>query len=221
MRLIVILLSMLIITASCSAINLFTGAVVAECDALSQQNLRDTCYAEIGIIRQNINLCDRAENEGSKYYCYEGIAETTNSSTICTDIEDSYWRNVCFKAVGMNINDASLCAQVTNEELKNTCYLDVSLDTEDETVCAGVQNSIPLTERCYTKVAVAKKDLAICRNLPPPFAQDRCGLKVIYEIGDPSTCNFLLLGAVKELCFEKTKVIADERRAKKTNETIV
>ena len=117
------LLSMLIITASCSAINLFTGAVVAECDALSQQNLRDTCYAEIGIIRQNINLCDRAENEGSKYYCYEGIAETTNSSTICTDIEDSYWRNVCFKAVGMNINDASLCAQVTNEELKNTCYL--------------------------------------------------------------------------------------------------
>ena len=216
MRLIGLLAFFMISLTACSTFNLFTGATIAQCDALSTDTLRDTCYAEFGILRQDIKLCNRAENSGSKFYCYEGIAESQNSSSLCSQIEDSYWGNICFKAVGMNTNDPQLCDKITTSGLRNSCILDVSLDLEDETVCSGIQDSAPLTERCYTKVAVAKKDLTICRNLPPPFAQDRCALKVIYEVGNPSTCNFILVDGIKEICFERAKEIADARRANQT-----
>ena len=211
-------LFLIALTGCSTLIPLITGATIAECDALSTESLRDTCYAKIGILRQDVHLCDRAGDSGSKFYCYEGIAESKNSSLLCSEIEDSYWRNICFKQVGMNIDDYVLCSQITNPELKNSCTLDVAFDTENESICQGIQDSTPLTERCFTKVAVAKLDLSICRNLPPPFAQDRCALKVIYAVGNPSMCNFVLVDGIKEICFERAKEIADARRA---NATIV
>jgi len=218
MKLLIGFLALFVISlTACSTLNIFTGAAVAECDALSD-NLRDTCYAEIGILRQDIKLCDRAEDSGSRFYCYEGIAESKNSSALCDEIEDRYWSNICFKEVGMNTNDALLCNKITTQESKNACVLDVSFDLKDETICSGIQDSAPLTERCFTKVAVAKRDVNICRNLPPPFAQDRCTLKVIYDVGDPSMCNFVLTGGIKKICFERAKEIADARRM---NQTIV
>ncbi|MBS3139226.1 hypothetical protein J4207_05985 [Candidatus Woesearchaeota archaeon] len=210
MKLFIGFLALFVISlTACSTLNIFTGAAVAECDALSD-NLRDTCYAEIGILRQDLKLCDRAEDSGSRFYCYEGIAESKNSSALCDEIEDGYWSNICFKEVGMNTNDPLLCNKITTQESKNACVLDVSFDTEDETLCSGIQDSVPLTERCFTKVAVAKKSLAVCRNLPPPFARDRCMLRVIYEIGDPSTCNFILTEGIQNVCFERAKEIAAE-----------
>jgi hypothetical protein len=213
-------LLVLLFTAGCDSLpNFITGATIAECEALDTDSLRDTCYAELGVLREDLNLCDKASDEGSKFYCYEGIASKTNAVAVCEDITDSYWHSICFKNVGIGLSDASLCEEVTNQELQNDCFYRVALDESHVEYCGRLVDDIPSVERCVNTIAANLKDIRICNNLPTVFKQDRCRIQVVEAIGVPTACNLLQLDIAKEICFKKVKPIADARLAEMANNT--
>lgn len=208
-----IILGVVLVTVSCGTLPLLTGSVVAECEALERDSSRDTCYAELGILRTDLNLCDKAFSEASKFYCYESIAEKTKAPQICAQITDNYWQPICYQKVGISLNNSALCAEVAKEDLRNDCFYEVALSTFDEKVCPSIADGI-LHVKCMTRIAVAKNNVNICFGLGRgTMNNDRCIFNVAKKVGNPTMCNWMSFDEFKKTCFDVVEEIAAERRA--------
>src|SRR3989344_4069606 len=197
-----------------SACSLFNNSKVAECEELSTETLQNTCYAELGILRGNLNLCDQATTEESKFYCYEGIAADTNAPAICDDITNS-----CYRDVGINLVQTDLCVKSENMNLKNECLYNVSVSTQTTSACSLISDE-PTFVRCFTGIAIEQKSIIPCKEMnAPALTHDRCVFEVAKPQKDPSTCNHLLLSTTKQICFERVKEIAAPAK-NQTNSTL-
>jgi hypothetical protein len=208
----------MVIFVACNPVNLITGNVVQECEALSTPSLRDTCYAELGVLRLNLDLCDEAENKQIKYYCYTEIANLTSSPGLCKEIDDSYWQPICYRDVGMSLDDKTLCSKVANDKLSDDCYMDVAEATLDADACLQV-NATPRAIACVTKIAVEEKDAKICTTnfRKGHLSYDRCIMEVAIAQPDPATCNHMAYESTREICLDRAKMAADAARNQPSN----
>ncbi len=215
-----IALGVLLVLGACAQFNLIGGisgaAVIEECEALSKESLQDSCYAQFGIARADINLCDSVNADESRFYCYDGVAEATNASSICAQITDNYWRPICFSNVGINTGNVALCNEVSDSSTKMECFNTIARNTNNATICRQITDNKPNQIGCLTSIAVAQKSVHPCFDIERnTLERDQCLYKVAKAVPDPSLCNHLDFTDTRQICFERAKEIADKQRAAK------
>lgn len=215
-----IALGVLLVLGACARFNLIGGisgaAVIEECEALSKESLQDSCYAQFGIARADINLCDSINADESRFYCYDGVAEATNASFICAQITDNYWRPICFSNVGINTGNVALCNEVSDSSTKMECFNRIARNTNNATICRQITDNKPNQIGCLTSIAVAQKSVNPCFDIERnTLERDQCLFRAAKAIADPSLCNHLEFSTTKQICFERVKEIADRQRAEK------
>lgn len=206
----------LIVIGACTQLNP-RKVIVEECESLGRDSLKDSCYAQLGILRGDLNLCDSARTDESKFFCYDGIAEATNASSICEQITSNYWRPICFRNVGVNTNNLVLCNEVADGTDKTDCIRTIAQATSNATICRQIADEFkPERIGCITNIAVAQKSVHPCFDIDKAtLERDQCLYQAAKAIADPSLCNHLEFTSTKQICFERVKEIADQLRAAK------
>lgn len=76
--------------------------------------------------------------------------------------------------------------------------LELARRDKDESLCPNIKN--PNTKsQCFSQVAIAKKDKAICKKAEDYF-QDSCLFSFALATQDTSVCSLIEIAAIKDMC---------------------
>ena len=183
---------------------------IQKCRSLQRANLRDICFSELGILRQDPSLCEKAKDKLSVDYCYEKIAEAKNSSDGCTKTTSQYWGDICYTYFGKQNNNETLCLKIKDDPTRDGCFLDIGKDTLNNQWCQQIRDYGERTS-CFAFVGKTLRDASVCLILGQP-ERDICKYNVAVGTMNTTICS--------EITFNRIKISCKERITEKINETI-
>ena len=66
------------------------------CDKIENLFLKNKCYLDVGIAKQNYSICDQIQEKGSsKDFCYYKIGVAEQNLSICNKIDDQNYKKIC------------------------------------------------------------------------------------------------------------------------------
>lgn len=202
----------IIIIGCASNEELISQAVEAKdtkiCEKISDYYYKYECYSGVALELQNTEICEKIIAESSKTRCYTNIAIKIQDIKICDKL--TKYRNQCYNDVAIEKKDIEICKKINVTWEKNSCFRDVGVESKNLDICdeiivgdlntySGMQ-SLDYKIKCYVWVAIAKKDLEICRKAEiiadgGPYNTltilRSCYEDVAEVSGDLSICNLL------------------------------
>ena len=172
-----LLLMILFLVVSCtSSVQKKVPATKQE-DACSIYLLLDTgeankCYRDAGIATKNPSLCDKIEHPPLETECFYWVGVGLNDSDSCTKIPNPFWKEGCLLKVGLATKEISVCDLLQTSSAKENCLFNIGKDKKDINICDKL--SSPSNWRCYTEIAVAKKDPPLCGQISSEVFKDAC-----------------------------------------------
>lgn len=194
--------------------NFITGAVTGDidCESIERQTLRDTCYADLGALRQDINLCNRTSNEKSKFYCYKKVAERGNISALCTQITDTYWADLCYQSLGMKNNEWTLCTEIENDRLRDACFDKLGRELLVGNWCRQIRE-YPDRLACMSFVGKQTLNPSVCDTLGMT-EKEVCRYSVAIGTKNESTCQSITFPRMRSMCIERVQgKLSEENRS--------
>jgi len=174
-----------------------------DCDSIKKQALRDTCYAEVGIVRQDVNLCDMASDSRTKFYCYTKVAQATRAPALCELVKDLYWQPICFRELGAALGDEAICDKVADPKLQNACFFDIAESTGDPQLCRRIIGDWQQFYRCFDDAAIDQQNVSVCFELEDDLARDRCIFGLAKNTSNSSLCSLMAFNQTNEICVER------------------
>ena len=107
----------------------------------------------------------------------------------CGEMLTTTAKNLCYLEVALETKDSNVCDKMTEDRQEN-CYVRVSDLRKDLKSCKKLTRQ-DLKDYCYSNVAVAEKNIAICNEFVSKnsLKQDDCYSKLAKELKDLSVCG--------------------------------
>ena len=87
-------------------------------------------------------------------------------------------------------NDVSLCDQLyARKDYNDNCFFHLAARNKNESYCDLVSSELGYRDMCLSGVAVAKRDLALCRSIGGVLQRDDCLSDIAILQSDHSLCN--------------------------------
>ncbi|MBI4210246.1 MAG: hypothetical protein HY544_01935 [Candidatus Diapherotrites archaeon] len=137
---------------------------------LEKQYNKEQCYASIAALNQDPSLCENME-----YYhdsCYEKIAIETNNQQLCGKIrnDSAITQSRCFSEIALNTKNEEICGNIIVEGVKNGCYTQVAIAKADSAICAKIGNA----DDCYSQYGSQKRASEACEKIKDPEKKKLC-----------------------------------------------
>jgi len=138
------------------------------CSIILFSAMRDSCYEELGILRQDIHYCKKIKEDIHRDNCYERVAATTGNIYICEELmSDQYSKDICYHKIAKKREDPSFCDKIKGWP-KDPCYVDLAKILKDESICEKIEKpeSIGFIRNgCFRDLAKMKNDPSICEKI--------------------------------------------------------
>ena len=171
----------ILITASCP---LFTGNVVAECEALKTQSFRDTCYAELAPILEDKAVCAKIISATAEDTCVNLVAVALNDAEFCLQIGASniLLQNSCLETIAVELVESPICLNLSNDSLRGTCTGKIVLINGNLSACgelplAQVKDKVlqyKARDYCWNHVATSGNAPELCANIFDEELRESC-----------------------------------------------
>jgi len=187
-----------------------SGCIGASDDPLSICNkiqgtiIQDTCYEEIGKLREDPSSCERIQDkwkyDNRKDLCYLSVINdiplNKKDLSTCNNIQNKMNRYKCYAIIGAAKEDSSVCEKIkiTYTGPISTCYKGVAVGKKDISVCEKIHykhQHLEEKDDCYAAVAEAKKDPSICEKIKYDFIKKECYYLVAVAKQNNSICNLI------------------------------
>ncbi len=119
--------------------------VLVGCAENSDCSERDyTCFADLAIQRNDINLCINA-TQGGPYDavgsgCWRHFFDSFNDGKDCETVPEhtgsmTYDRNWCYRKIAVKIGNSELCEKALRPDYKNWCYREIAINSTNSIIC--------------------------------------------------------------------------------------
>lgn len=164
----------------------------------------DTSFSQQAIERRDVTFCLQIKDPYSLADCYRQIAAINNNLSICNQIEEEHTlKNRCYAQLAYIRNDPSVCEKRDGQLHQEWCYLWYVRYQPDLTICEKVKVE---RESCYFNIALANRNLEICRRIQNFSRKDGCLWRVNYFINDISVCEQIKKIIYKDSCYSNLAV---------------
>ena len=172
----------------------FEPARTADDCSMRTGYLRDTCFSNLAIIKNDISICDAVGDAEFRDSCVFELATTAGNKEWCMELD--YDIPDCLLQVAVKNHDPSACVDAGFE--KDECVKAVSLG--DFGLCAKLG-----VNRSMCNDAVDQKDSSICGNIPD--GSQNCFYDLAVETLDAQFCE--KVGVRKDACIFTVAVYSD------------
>lgn len=180
-----------------------------KCSLIENEKVRDSCVAELAMIKKDSSVCDLTKSKSAKGFCLKQIAELNNNHDICKTIEDDYWKNICHYTIAVNNNKDVYCSLVENQDLKKDCFREIAFNKLDSFYCDFLSEDE--RNNCIYEVSIKKLDLETCEGISDALGKGVCEYKVVWLKEDSSQCDKISVRSIKDRCKER---FAEEKPGK-------
>jgi len=173
------------------------------------------CYEQIAILKEDVTICEKIINDNfMKSLCYEAIAKLKENQEICEKNTISAYKDDCYQALAKLKVDQVICEKIENSRVKELCYDEVTkandelikeraISERNPDLCGEIKNNI----NCYTEVAKAAADPAICEKIEhseyDTYYMEECFKEVAVAKKDLTICEKIDVGAILKLAPQK------------------
>lgn len=196
----------------------------AYCEKIIDQDLKDRCFSNVGIITKNVETCKNIRNLTELYYCaqgakgdfsfckesnspgecYQRMAIITNTSDLCTLAKE--YSYICYVKFAERQQSTSFCQNVDDTEFFNWC---MAVATRSESYCAKMPAGVRF-DMCYQDVAKLTSNIIVCNNILVETYRNDCITDLALAKNDPSQCNLIESDYGRRFCqksfeFEREK----------------
>jgi len=133
-------------------------------DIFSSITYKDSCYALIANMTQDIDLCKRATSHTNELLCYTFLAVSLKDSSLCKKINEKEFRDNCYLGFAKKTEDETICNQISNITQKESCILVLNPPSYSIKECEE-ESYYRDKERCYFEDAVKSKNPEFCNGI--------------------------------------------------------
>jgi len=169
-----------------------------------QSNYGYTCYHQLALRSNNVQLCNKIEHDDYRTDCLADFALKLNDVKVCGAASEKFMIEKCIEEVAVRIRDSSLCPQIESEFYRSNCYLSIAVLKEDSDLCQFVSSDDK--ERCYGEIGIAKRDPNLCDFIEPgSYWHNQCISEIADEIKNPNLCEKIKYELPRKECYERAK----------------
>ncbi len=162
-------------------------AYIAKYSELNEQNCmllnddifnKPSCLYNLAACRVEDKYCDLIDESidaGDKDGCYRVVGPKMRNSQVCEKIKDGQMRNYCYHDTACTSRNESLCDSFVptwdekdTSRWKNDCLAKVAVAKRDIKMCENIPSDY-VKYKCYNDVAVASRNSVLCSKLPIAF----------------------------------------------------
>lgn len=160
-------------------------------------------------VKRKLDICSKEEFGRKQTDCYLNLAKELEDESICNVMENisifNGWVMTfpiadCYTEFAVIKKDVSMCKRLENskERIIKNCINDYNKDFGNfENTCNDwLTKSIA---ECYTKVAVIKEDISMCRS-------ESCYIQIAKDLKDISICNTIK----SETCLKELALVLND-----------
>lgn len=172
------------------------------CSKIKDQENRDSCVVGLAKEKGELAVCDLIKTANIKAYCQHELAVQQNDHEICiSTIENTYWRDNCHFNLALANNQQQYCTFIDHSKQQQDCYYKIAVATSDPELCKRL--AFEDKEQCFTTVAIALPDAAVCDEINTPISRNTCVYKVAKKTNDSSLCQTITFSSIRRLCREQ------------------
>lgn len=171
------------------------------CSKIRNLQVRESCVAELAMLKNDVAVCDLLTQQTTKGFCLEELAVLNNNHEICRTIENEYWENNCHYNLAVNNSKDVYCSLISSVEQRNDCFLDIALATGNTLLCEHLAASEK--EGCIYSIALQTENTETCKELSQPLNQDTCLMRIAKKTGRKELCEAIVFRDVKRECFRQ------------------
>lgn len=168
------------------------------CSKISGDELRNSCIAGVGVLKNDTALCNRA-SPMSKSYCLSSIAVVKNDLELCASVNDTGWKDSCHNLIAFAQKDTDVCRRISSQSLRDGCIGQLATLLNESASCAFIFDA-QIRDGCFIMVAARLGDESICEIPTEPLAKDVCYKNVAVAVNDSAICQKISLPAVMADC---------------------
>ncbi|MBT4277535.1 hypothetical protein HOD96_02185 [Candidatus Falkowbacteria bacterium] len=171
---------------------------MGECDKIKAPNIKNDCYIKQAIAKKDVQICEKINNKFSP-----------NKSECYEDLAISENNiDICNKITDSDLTklkcrvsinkDIKLCDE--SEGFKNSCLIKLAMATKDISICKQI-NHKPRYSLCLSSVAESAKSKDFCDIIDDLHMKELCFIRVAIETKNPKMCNEISFEENKQICF--------------------
>jgi hypothetical protein len=148
-----------------------------QCSMIDYNETRWQCYSFFANKTADLFYCEKIEHEDFYYpACLISVAEQNKDVSICSTIEIDYWRSSCHEKLGILLDDTSICDKsMTEYRDRARCYTGIAINRKDTTLCESMPDQDEFSRMvCFEGIAVVSKDKKICDRIPNDGWREDC-----------------------------------------------
>ncbi len=160
---------------------------------------QEHAYGALALTLHKIVFCNKA-------YCPECCVNEFDLAqydvSVCDPLKYELG-DFCRMQFAVMRNDVSLCDERWKKEMgQNNCFINLAVQNKDVTYCAHLidEQGFNRTIECYRDVAMAKKDIELCRRATTSIYRDECLNVIAILLGNKTLCNEIQTDWKKKDC---------------------
>lgn len=92
------------------------------CENVINQTLKDNCYLNIAIKKEDYSLCEKIIIQNNKDMCYRYECDYNPDPDVCEKIFSQKNKDYCYLHVAIKKQNEFLCEEIVSEYYKDSCY---------------------------------------------------------------------------------------------------
>ena len=154
---------------------------------VNYENQLGQCLSDVGGRTGDLTLCDRGASEYQKWDCYKEVGVLKQQPQVCAGIDMPSYKSDCYARIGMETGNIDLCqkaAEADKGTMSDACFRDKAVGDNNYELCQHIDSKIT-RDACYMDIAVETGNADACRGMTKDYS-NICLAKVT---GDPSVCD--------------------------------
>ncbi|MEK6954806.1 MAG: hypothetical protein AABX01_07370 [Candidatus Micrarchaeota archaeon] len=138
----------------------------AICYKIPETNAKNACLAKFADPSRDASKCEAIIPAAKKNSCLLEMALRLSQPTVCSRMEGQIDRDRCRQDIAIRMNYLSICDEIENADRTSNCYIRIATLRNDTSICEGIQEPPEGKSLCYSNMANATNNSALCAKVP-------------------------------------------------------